>query len=126
DAFDEWERLTEPDQNAATTSLSAFTAYCNKQRDYRCVHAERYLKGRRWESFLQKAAAAPWYRDPEKLKLIDDRQWRGSIAKYANGTWPVDKLGPPPGHRDCKVPEHILVELRLPEIYSPQGIKLQS
>lgn len=52
EAWVEWVRLPPDDQNAATGALSAFTAWVKKQGpDYRCVHACRYLKHRRWEGF---------------------------------------------------------------------------
>jgi len=129
-AFEEWERLEEPDQNAALASIPAFGAYCRKQKDYRCVHAERYLRDRRWESFVQQqgqTGQTPWWRDPEQLKRLSDDRWRKGIEELTQGKdeWPEDKLGPPPGRRGCVIPAHIVSELNLTEIYSPAGIKRQ-
>lgn len=58
-----------------------------------------------------------WTQDPAKVAAVTPDQWRGSIAKYANGTWPVDKLGYWPGHRNCIVPPQIVRELKLLDKY---------
>jgi len=63
--------------------------------------------------------AKPWWDDTEKLAAVTSDQWRGSIAKHANGIWPIDKLGPPPGHRDCRVPAALIAELDLAAKYDP-------
>lgn len=124
----EFEKLDEAAQAAAIASLPAFAVYCRANRDYRCVHAERYLRDRRFESYAEKAAAtsqaagANWWTDPAKVATITLEQWRGSIEKHANGIWPVLKLGPPPGTRECVVPKPLIAELRLTEKYDANGI----
>jgi hypothetical protein len=125
-AFEEWELLTEAEQNAAMASMPAFVAYCRKNPDYRVVHVERYLKGKRWESFLPapgRPDCRPWWQDPAQVAAIDDDRWRRGIATYANGVWNPQALGPPPGHPECKVPAHLIEELHLTEIYDERGLK---
>jgi hypothetical protein len=40
--------------------------------------------------------------------------WRQLIkTHYTGGKWPDDKLGPPPGAKNCKVPPEIVRELGL-------------
>lgn len=122
-AFTEWEKLAEPDQNAAVASLPAFNAYCRKHPDYPCLHAERYLKYGRWESHLTNGSAGrpPWWKDPEQIAGLTADRWHSGIAKYANGVWDVGKLGPPPGHAECIVPADIVEELKLTERYDERG-----
>lgn len=52
EAFREWERLSEEDREEAFSALSGFRTWVSKQgKDYRIVHAVRYLKHRRFEGF---------------------------------------------------------------------------
>lgn len=61
-----------------------------------------------------------WWRDAEKVAQVTDAQWRTTITRYANGRWPVDRLGPPPGHAKCVAPKHIVEELGLTYTYDPR------
>ena len=127
-AFGQWKVLTKKVQADVMEALPLFAEYCKKEKDYRCVHAERFLKYRRWESYLEASSKAAtgsetvWWQDPAKVAMITEGQWRGSIAKHANGIWRVDKLGPPPGSPNCLVPKRVVDELRLLEIYNEHGI----
>ncbi|HXF89568.1 MAG TPA: hypothetical protein VNK48_14525 [Xanthobacteraceae bacterium] len=123
-AFAEWRRLTLEERAAAMASLPVFQSYCRANPDYRVVHAERYLKHRRWESHQPGAQTGePWWANPARLAAMTAERWRKGIAEYANGLWPVDKLGPPPGSAGCVVPPQIVRELRLTEIYNEHGIR---
>lgn len=81
-----------------------------------------WLNGGRWEDHASKPAVADddradWWNMPDKVAKITRSQWIGSIQKYANGIWPIEKLGPPPGHALCVVPPEIIVELGLADKY---------
>lgn len=123
-AFEQWRKLSPEDRDNANRSLSQFAAYLRSKPDTPCVHAERYLKWRRFDGYLDEpeVAAEPWWKDSAKVAAITDAQWRGSIAKYANGIWPPDRLGPAPGNPRCVVPKHLITELRLTERYTEKGI----
>lgn len=49
-------------------------------------------------------------------------EWKAQIAKHANGIWPADRLGHPPGSKLCAVPDAVVTEERLTERYTPNGI----
>lgn len=51
EAFKQWRMLTSVEQHNATDGLRHLRAICQRQPDYRCVHACRYLSQRRWESY---------------------------------------------------------------------------
>lgn len=91
---------------------------------------QTWLNSGRWEDDLAESQpgspAKPWWTDPAKVSAVTDSQWRGSIARYANGIWPVDKLGPPPGSKRCMVPEHIIAELGLAEKYDANGLSREA
>jgi uncharacterized protein YdaU (DUF1376 family) len=55
EAFTEWKKLDADDHHAAERSLTGFRAYCRSRPDYRPVHANRYLKYRRFEGHLELA-----------------------------------------------------------------------
>jgi uncharacterized protein YdaU (DUF1376 family) len=86
---------------------------------------ETWLNGGRWMDDLQPAAAAKpaWWANAEAVAKIPDAKWKSGIDKYANGHWPVDKLGPVPGAPQCAVPQRIVSELRLTERYGLDGLE---
>lgn len=125
----EWAKLTPGDKLGAAAALPAFARYCLDNKDYRCVHAERFIRDRRFEGYAPQstapggtASSTVWWKDPAKVAAITESQWRNSIVKYANGVWPPDKLGPSPGGPKCVVPKHLIDELRLTERYDQHGI----
>lgn len=121
-----WRRLPAEDRAAAIASLPGYTAYCRQHPDYRALHAERYLKQRRFESYTSGEGAAPatgWWNDPKKVADITPDRWRKAIDLHANGVWPVTKLGPVPGTAGCVVPKDLVAELRLIERYTPEGLE---
>lgn len=88
-----------------------------------------WLNGARWldEAVAADASAAlPWWKDPRALAAMTSERWRAGIAQFANGIWPADKLGPPPGHHQCVVPPALVDELRLTERYTPAGISRET
>ena len=58
ETLDEWRKLSEDDHELAIRSLPAFRDYCHKHKDYRIVHACKYLKVRRFEGHAQSANGA--------------------------------------------------------------------
>lgn len=112
---------------SAADLIAAAKAYATKAEkqidaDYIVSPAAWLNQGRWLDGSEGSAPAAPWWTDPEKVRQITDDQWRGSIARHANGIWPPDKLGPAPGSPRCVVPKHIIAELRLTEKYDSNGI----
>lgn len=130
-AWQAWQRLTPADRVAAIASLPHFARYCQENPEYRAVHVERYLKQRRFESHsggVANLATSPgatraWWQNPTTVAGITPERWRKAIAQHANGIWPIDKLGPPPGSPDCVVPADVVTELRLTETYDPAGVR---
>ena len=69
-ALEAWSDLSPDDRQAALHSLPVFTAYCRARPDYRCVHAERYLKYRRWEGHQPKTNGhATHLADPIEIEV---------------------------------------------------------
>jgi hypothetical protein len=84
-----------------------------------------WLNGARWLDETAPASSLsslPWWKDPQALADMTSERWRAGIGQFANGTWPVDKLGPPPGHHQCVVPPDLIDELRLTDRYDTRGI----
>ena len=52
-AFEVWRKLGQEDRELATFSLTGFRGYCESHTDYRPVHAEKYLRDRRFEGHAQ-------------------------------------------------------------------------
>jgi len=70
------------------------------------------------------AQAQHWWLIPDKVASVDDDGWRHLIRKHAQGpTWPVNHLGPPPDTPRCVVPRHIIAEMRLCDVFDPNGIR---
>lgn len=131
EAWKAWQKLSASDRAQAHAALPAFRQQLDERRrksaDAVALHAQGYLRQRRFETFAASETGTdenrPWWADEVKLRLVTHDQWRGSIGKYANGKWPVAKLGPPPGSSRCVVPADIVEEMRLTEIYTDGGIK---
>ncbi len=124
-----WQRLP-PDQRAqAIQSLPNFSKYCRDNPDYRPLHAERYLRHKRYEAHLTSVASSAtyangesaWWAKPDVVAGIDLNRWRNAISRHANGVWPVDKLGPPPGDPRCVIPPELIDELSLRKRYNASG-----
>ena len=142
-ALEAWKRLTLEQQNQATVSLSNFAQFLRDRPDHPCIHAERYLKHHRFEGFLaappppkggRDAGSGPhppasqrprpyWWRNNPNVKHLTPERWRKAINEWANGTWPVDVLGPVPGTEGCLIPEDLIQEMRLTDVYTEKGIK---
>lgn len=58
-AHREWMLLLPAERELAAQGLTHLAAHCRKNPDYRCVHAERYLKTRRWESYDMRPKVVP-------------------------------------------------------------------
>jgi hypothetical protein len=64
-----------------------------------------------------------WRTKPDMARKMPPEVWRKAVANFANGVWPVETLGPPPGTLECLVPPDLVAELRLTEIYNEKGAK---
>lgn len=134
-AYSNWAKLSVEQREQAMAGLAKLAAYCRANPDYRCVHAERYLSGRRWEALLEgntkgtsvaeaEKAKQAWWRDPTKLASMTPERWRKGVTEHANGIWPIHVLGPPPSDTRCVVPREIIIELGLQDAYTTSGIRV--
>ncbi len=129
-AWKAWKNLSAAHQVQAHATLPAFQQHLDERRrkspDATPLHAQGYLNQRRFETFgTQEEVRQPWWTDPVKVASVNREQWLGLIAKHANGTWPVPKIGPPPGSPRCVVPRAVVDEFRLTEIYTDGGLMHQ-
>jgi hypothetical protein len=93
-AFQSWNKLNRADKEAAIASMPGFKAYCRATKDYRPVHAERYLSQKRWEAAAEStaratAAAGVYVR-------VGTQAWRAWEAEYrqlGKGSPITDKAG---------------------------------
>jgi hypothetical protein len=82
-AFEKWARLGAEDRAAAHASLPAFRAHCARDLTYRPVHAERFLAQRRFDGFIEQAAAAATPQEDAGLRAL----WGGQAEAL------VDAIG---------------------------------
>lgn len=126
-ALNSWNRLDSAERQQATDALPAFKADLAKRRakssDATPKHAQGYLSQKRFETLVDTATQSGnhWTQDPEKVASITIDQWRGSIAKFANGSWSLDRLGYWPSHAKCIVPRELIDELGLIDKYDTSG-----
>lgn len=57
EAYAEWKRLGPDDRASAIASCAAFVIYCQTHKDYRPIHANRYLAKGRFEGHLAASVA---------------------------------------------------------------------
>ena len=74
-----------------------------------------WLNGRRWEDETTGVAASAGDDGEPRIDFGGGVCWRETIVRATVDrwrrdatTWPADRLGPPPGHDGCRVPEHLL------------------
>lgn len=93
-----------------------------KKVDWRATFRNR-IRSKYTERGAQEVAKATqlWWQKPEKLAGVTADQWVGLIHKWANGTWPFEKLGPAPGSRYCVVPDSVIERLDLVRFYTSSG-----
>lgn len=112
-----------------TTEANTFRDYWLSLAGAKAVKTDWFRTWLNWirKNYPEKSASggvpAIWWRDSAKVSSITPERWREAIRTHANGTWPVGKLGPPPGHASCVVPEKLITELRLTEVYDSRGLK---
>jgi hypothetical protein len=69
-----------------------------------------------------KRPAPYWWRDrPERACNLPPEVWRSAVSNFANGTWPIETLGPPPGAEGCLIPRELVEDMGLAEIYTEEG-----
>jgi len=78
EAWQEWIRLAADDQTAAIASCPKFRAYCASRKDYRPVHANRYLAKRRFDGHAAVGAGS----DARTFVKIGTAQWDAWDAWY--------------------------------------------
>jgi len=74
-ALAEWELLEEAEREAALDGLGPYGRHC-REAETKFLHAERYLKYRRWESFEGDGGAETLGQDEFRLKSFDRGYWK--------------------------------------------------
>ena len=70
EALKAWNKLANDDKLLATASLTGFRRYCDDHPSYRTIHAERYLKQRRFDGFAPETDRARFGSDQEGLARV--------------------------------------------------------
>lgn len=104
-AWEVWQKFSADDQDLAIRSLPGFRAYCEKSKDYRPVHAERYLSQERFRGHAEsqtKVAAASAAQVFVKTDTPQWAAWReykiattGRSMNPHNGGWYFPSEWPP-------------------------------
>jgi uncharacterized protein YdaU (DUF1376 family) len=123
--------LSPADAEHAINAARQYAAECEAkgtEPKYR-KYAEGWLNARRFEDYDNTTRCDPievvdgkewgWWRGNEiAMRKLSVERWRAALSTAKpNGTWPWWKLGAPPGHRECLVPQVVREELGLNEIY---------
>ena len=130
-AYAQWNKLSADDRETAMSALPGFQHYCTSNPDYRVIHAERFLKHRRFEGYQPITGSATssnvgpngrrwgWWRGgEEKYRSWTEDDWEQTLtAARPNDTWPWWLLGAPPGHQECLIPEPVLTRRGLIDKY---------
>jgi uncharacterized protein YdaU (DUF1376 family) len=106
EAFTAWQRLAPEDRSAALKAIPAWKAHCATIRDYRMLHACRYLSQRRFEGLLEvtervgtqvfvKIGSASW-RAWEQWNLAEHGK-KQPVNKEGTGWWFTSEW--PPSNR---------------------------
>jgi hypothetical protein len=96
EALKAWEKLSPEDRDKALKAIPAFKDWVSKQgKDYRTVHACRYLSQRRFEGFVEAEASVSV---PKQVQVfVGTPQW---------AAWTKHR-GKPPPETDIRLPDGI-------------------
>jgi len=72
---------------------------------------------------VKKPAPFWWRGQEDRARGLPIEVWTKAVTAHANGIWPEETLGPPPGNEGCLVPRDLVVAMRLDQIYTPNGTK---
>jgi hypothetical protein len=133
-AYERFMALTPEDAEKAVYGAEQFAAQCRqKGTDPKYIkwpegwiNAKRFLDyseaTQQQPAVVERPASNWWKANPAAArKFATPAWWRGLIKAFANGHWPTETLGPPPGDIECLVPGALIDELRLTEIYDEHG-----
>jgi hypothetical protein len=121
--------LTLEDAEKAISAAKQFADKCRRENtEGRYIKwPEGWLNAKRFLDYEAPQGAnghppANWWRsNPEAArKLASETFWREAI-KCANGHWPVEYLGPPPGDPACLLPPNLNAEMA--KLYDKTGAK---
>lgn len=100
--FAAWRKLSDDDQRVCAAGVAPYRAFLAAKDDHPTMHATTFIIERRFDGFLEQAAAAA-------PRPITDDDWRKRLEfGRKNSKWHVENWGPIPGAVDCRVPEHLL------------------
>ncbi|MGB3897022.1 MAG: helix-turn-helix domain-containing protein [Mesorhizobium sp.] len=97
-----WKKLTEAERVACHQAVPAYRSFLASKRDHPTMHASTFINERRFEGFVEQAAAsAP--------RTVTTEDWTKRLAfARQNGKWHVAAWGPMPGQTECHVPANLL------------------
>lgn len=81
EAFKAWQKLDADDRGRAIATLPAFKTWVKQQRDYRTLHACRYLSQRRFDGFAGAEQQAGTAALPVKIVLEGTPEWESLKSK---------------------------------------------
>lgn len=81
EAFKAWQKLDADDRGRAIATLPAFKTWVKQQRDYRTLHAFRYLSQRRFDGFAGAEQQAGTAALPVKIVLEGTPEWESLKSK---------------------------------------------
>lgn len=121
-----WAKLTAGEKKLAAARLPAFCRHederLRRSPGTTGLHAATYLNQKRWETLGEAARPARhWWENPEKRATVTLDQWEALVRKWANGSWPVDKLGYPPKSTNRVIPDAIIERMDLLRYYDVLG-----
>jgi len=121
-----WAKMTDCERTAAAGAVPAYCAILRAKPDRPACHAATFLSQRRWENVGVATEASAksndyWWKDKAKVASMTIDRWRAGIDKFANGKWPIEHLGPWPGHPKCLVPDSLIKDLHLADKYDTAG-----
>jgi hypothetical protein len=126
--------LTPEDAEKAISGAEQFAAKCRREgaEPKYIKWPQGWLSERRFEDYARSTTAASedrpepnwWRANPAAVrKVTSETWWRGKVKAFANGHWPVETLGPPPGDPGCLLPADLSAEMA--KLYDENGAKRQ-
>lgn len=111
EAFKAWQKLDANDREKALAAVQPFKAWIAKQRDYRTLHAVRFLSQRRFEGFAEQAGPQLVYDadDLDTIAVHDEPLVFDAAISWATQHRPHAIR---PGQEFIKIPSMVAANLR--------------
>lgn len=105
-----------------------YAHHCAKERLEKqyMPHPQTWLNRASWldeTAELPEEKPAVWWQNQSAVAKLKAEDWKRGIDKWCDQFWNSEQMGPPPGEPGCIVPQRVVEDLNLREIFDHRGLR---